>query len=87
MEHIGELLKDLYKLGTMDGFAQHQFDCAEDDYDAERWFKKVSKVARKYDIDTPNYKDWEPWEKAIALNDIVKTVIKTQIYLLIDKKN
>ena len=87
MKHIGKLLEDLYRLGKMNGFTQHQFDCAEDDYDAERWFEKVSKIAKEYDINIPNYEDWEPWEKAIALNDIVKTIIKNQIYLLIDEKN
>lgn len=88
MKHIGKLLEDLYRLGAMDGFAQHQFDCSEDDYDAERWFEKVSKIAQEYDIDIPNYdEDWEPWEKPIDLNNIVKTEIRTQIYLLIDEKN
>lgn len=45
------------------------------------------RIGKEYDINIPNYEDWEPWEKAIALNDIVKTTIKTQIYLLIDEKN
>ena len=84
---IRELLEDLYILGRMDGYSLHQFQCVEDDYDGERWFEKVSKVANKYDIEIPNYDDWKPWDKAIALNDIVETVIKTEIYQLIKEQN
>lgn len=83
MTNIRELLEDLYRLGRMDGFAQHQFDCVEDDYDAERWFEKIAVIGEKYNIETPNYEDWEPWEKAMDLNDIVETKIKDEIYQLI----
>ena len=78
-----DLLEDLYKLGVNDGISQHQFDCVEDDYDAERWFEEIAEIGEKYDIKIPEYEDWEPWDKAMALNSIVKTTIKAEIYQLI----
>lgn len=84
MINVGELLEDLYRLGRIDGFAQHQFDCIEDDYDAEIWFEQISKIAKKYNIEIKEYnEDWKPWEKAIDLNNIVETKIKDEIYQLI----
>lgn len=84
MANVRELLEDLYRLGRIDGFTQHQFDCIEDDYDAKRWFEKISKIAKKYDVKIKDYdEDWEPWEKAIDLNDIVKTKIQDEICQLI----
>ena len=55
MKHIGKLLEDLYRLGKIDGFAQHKFDCTEDDYDAKKWFEKISEIGKEYDINIPNY--------------------------------
>ena len=84
MANVRELLEDLYRLGRIDGFAQHQFDCAEDDYDAKKWFEKISKIAKKYNVVIKDYdEDWEPWEKAIDLNNMVESKIKDEVYQLI----
>lgn len=86
MKNINQLLEDLYRLGKMDGFVHHQF-CYEDDYDAEKWLQEISKIANEYNIRIPNYSDdYEAWEKPIDLNDVVKTIIQNEIYLLIDEK-
>ena len=86
MENAGELLEYLYILGRMDGYSLHQFECVEDDYDAKKWFEGIVKIAEKLNIRVPNYSDdYEPWERPIALNDVVKTIIKTEIYQLIEE--
>lgn len=86
MENAGELLEYLYTLGRMDGYALRQFQCVEDDYDTIKWFEGIVNVAEKLNIRIPNYnEDYEVWEKPIALNDVVKTIIKTKIYQMIEE--
>ena len=83
MMNVRILLEDLCRLGRMDGYALHQFQCVEDDYDAERWFESISEIAKKYDIEIPDYENYDPWEKAVCLNIKVEDVIKDKIYQLI----
>lgn len=82
--NVRELLEYLYILGRMDGYCLHQFQCVEDDYDAKKWFEGIVKIAEKLNIRVPNYsEDYEPWEKPIDLNNVVKTIIENEIYQLI----
>lgn len=82
MKKLDKLLEEFYDLGREDGFREHQFDCVEDDYDAERWFEGLEEIARKHNVDTDGY-DSDPWENASCLNYNIKKQLINEIKELI----
>lgn len=82
MKKLDKLLEEFYELGQEDGFREHQFDCVEDDYDAECWFENLEDIAKKYNVSTDGY-NYEPWENASCLNLQIKKQIINEIKELI----
>lgn len=83
MKKLDKLLEEFYDLGREDGFKEHQFECAEDNYDAECWVEDLEKIAEKYNIDTDGYDDSDPWDNASCLNYQIKKQIINEIKELI----
>lgn len=82
MKKLDKLLEEFYDLGREDGFREHQFDCVEDDYDAERWFEGLEKIAKEHNVDTDGYNS-DPWENASCLNYNIKKQLINEIKELI----
>ena len=82
MKKLDKLLEEFYDLGREDGFREHQFDCAEDDYDAERWFEGLEEIARKHNVDTDGYES-DPWDNASCLNYNIKKQLINEIKELV----
>lgn len=82
MKKLDKLLEEFYDLGREDGFREHQFDCVEDDYDAERWFEGLEEIAKEHNVDTDGYNS-DPWENASCLNYNIKKQLINEIKELI----
>lgn len=85
MEKLDKLLEALYELGKEDGFKEHQFDCAEDDYDGELWFEWLEEIAKEYNVSTDGY-DGDAWENASCLNYNIRKQIITEIKKELDER-
>lgn len=82
MKKLDKLLEEFYDLGKEDGFKEHQFDCVQDDYDAECWFEELEEIAKKHNVSTDDYNS-DPWENASCLNYHIKKQLINEIKELI----
>lgn len=84
IKKLDKLLEEFYDLGREDGFREHQFDCVEDDYDAECWFEELEEIAKKHNVNTDGYNS-DPWDNASCLNYNIKKQLTNEIKELIDE--